>query len=188
LLVKNAETNADVTILTAYLDNLQEYGRISRDYKGCIKGIIESGEASTDELKIKEINVGIYVFRVSSLLEGIDLIVPHNKKGEFYLTDIMAILYNRGKKIENIVSENTAEVMGINNQRDLAVANNQGDTISILRNTSVSLSEAAAAFAITNATVALSLLSFEKLKLTQNLPGISSSPFVESGIQDDLQK
>ncbi|HHT9104445.1 MAG TPA: NTP transferase domain-containing protein [Candidatus Wujingus californicus] len=123
LLVKNAETNADVTILTAYLDNLQEYGRISRDYKGCIRGIIESGEASTDELKIEEINVGIYVFRVSSLLEGMDLIVPHNKKGEFYLTDIIAILYNKGKKIENIVSENTAEVMGINNQHDLAVAN-----------------------------------------------------------------
>src|SRR3990172_6449390 len=37
--------------------------------------------------------------------------------------DVISILYNKGKKIENIVSENTAEVMGINNQRDLAVAN-----------------------------------------------------------------
>src|SRR5574341_1062245 len=123
LIAANAETDADVTLLTACLDKPQGYGRILRDESGCIKEIIEENEASANELKIKVINVGIYVFEVASLLEGLDEIVPHNKKGEFYLTDIISILYGKGKKIKEFVSLDTAEVLGVNTQLELATAN-----------------------------------------------------------------
>lgn len=119
----NAKTNSDVTLLTACLDKPQGYGRISRDVRGCIKGIVEESEANINELKIKEINVGIYVFKTTSLFEGLDEIAPHNKKGEFYLTDIISIFYSKGKKIEGLASENPIEVLGINTQEELAVAN-----------------------------------------------------------------
>lgn len=123
LIAANAEANADVTLLTAILDKPQGYGRIFRDSHGCIKGIVEESEANTEELKIKEINVGIYVFKVASLLEGLNVIVPRNKKGEFYLTDIISIFYTRGKKIEGLKSTNPAEVLGINTQPELAAVN-----------------------------------------------------------------
>ncbi|MBU6391651.1 MAG: bifunctional N-acetylglucosamine-1-phosphate uridyltransferase/glucosamine-1-phosphate acetyltransferase [Planctomycetota bacterium] len=123
LIAANAETDADATLLTAYLDKPQGYGRILRDANGRIKGIIEENEAGADELKIKEINVGIYVFKVASLLKGLDEIVPHNKKGEFYLTDIVSILYGKGKKIKGLESSDTAEALGVNTQLELATVN-----------------------------------------------------------------
>lgn len=72
---------------------------------------------------MKEINVGMYVFKVASLLEGLEEIVPRNKKNEFYLTDIMSIFYRKGKKIDEIKNSNTTEVLGINTQSELAKVN-----------------------------------------------------------------
>ncbi|HLE87220.1 MAG TPA: hypothetical protein VI727_06120, partial [Candidatus Brocadiaceae bacterium] len=51
---------------------------------------------------------------------GLSEIAPRNKKGEFYLTDIISIFYRKGKKIEGLESINTTEVLGINTQRELA--------------------------------------------------------------------
>src|ERR1700682_24929 len=45
----------------------------------------------------------------------------------------------------------------------------------MLRKTKLSLSDATAAFATTNATVALSVLSFPQVRLTQNFPAMSFS-------------
>jgi len=123
LIVANAENDADMTLLTAFLDKPEGYGRILRDTHGCIKGIIEESETDADELQIKEINVGMYVFKVKSLLEGLAEIAPRNKKGEFYLTDIISIFYHKGKRIEGLESVNTTEVLGINTQRELAAVN-----------------------------------------------------------------
>lgn len=123
LVAVHAETNADVAFLTACLNRPQGYGRVCRDARGYINGIIEESEASADELKIREINVGMYVFRVPSLLEGLDAIAPHNKKGELYLTDIISIFYDKGRKIVGLEGIYTAEVLGINTQRELAEVN-----------------------------------------------------------------
>ena len=123
LVALHAETDVDVTLVTAQLDNPYGYGRISRDARGSIRGIVEQGEATEDELNIREINAGIYVFKTTALFEGLDAIVPHNKKGEFYLTDIISIFYNNGKKIEGFASENIVEILGINTQQELAIVN-----------------------------------------------------------------
>src|SRR3989304_5746602 len=120
LITVNKEADADLTLLTAFVDKPDGYGRIFRDAHRRIKGIIEESEASADELQIKEINVGMYVFKVKSLLEGLSEIAPRNKKGEFYLTDIISIFYRKGKKIEGLESINTTEVLGINTQRELS--------------------------------------------------------------------
>ena len=123
LIAAHREGDADLTLLTAFLDRPEGYGRILRDAHRRIKGIIEESEASAEELQIKEINVGMYAFKVKSLLEGLSEIAPRNKKGEFYLTDIISIFYRKGKKIEGLGSINTTEVLGINTQGELAVVN-----------------------------------------------------------------
>lgn len=123
LIAANAGTGADVTLLTAFLDAPKGYGRICRNADGRIRGIVEESEADADELKIREINVGIYVFKVTSLLEGLKEIAPRNKKGEFYLTDIISIYYGKGKCIEGLESTDITEVLGINTQRELAAVN-----------------------------------------------------------------
>ena len=123
LIAAHGEADADLTLLTAFLDRPEGYGRILRDAHRRIKGIIEESEASAEELQIKEINVGMYAFKVKSLLEGLSEIAPRNKKGEFYLTDIISIFYRKGKKIEGLESINTTEVLGINTQGELASVN-----------------------------------------------------------------
>ena len=123
LIAVNAEADADVSLLTAFLGRPEGYGRILRDARGRIKEIIEESEASAEELQIKEVNVGMYVFKVKSLLEALSEITPRNKKGEFYLTDIISIFYRKGKRIEGLESINTTEVLGINTQRELAAVN-----------------------------------------------------------------
>ena len=123
LIAAHREGDADLTLLTAFLDRPEGYGRILRDAHRRIKGIIEESEASAEELQIKEINVGMYAFKVKSLLEGLSEIAPRNKKGEFYLTDIISIFYRKGKKIEGLGSINTTEVLGINTQGELASVN-----------------------------------------------------------------
>ena len=123
LIAAHREADADLTLLTAFLDRPEGYGRILRVDHRRIKGIIEESEASAEELQIKEINVGMYVFKVKSLLEGLSEIAPRNKKGEFYLTDIISIFYRKGKKIEGLESINTTEVLGINTQGELAAVN-----------------------------------------------------------------
>lgn len=123
LIAANTGSNADVTMLSAHLERPKGYGRVSRDAQGRIKGIVEESEASAEEVKINEINVGMYGFKGASLLAGLDAIVPHNKKGEYYLTDIISIFYRSGKRVEGIIVTDTSEVLGINTQRELAEVN-----------------------------------------------------------------
>ncbi|MBE7548022.1 NTP transferase domain-containing protein [uncultured Candidatus Kuenenia sp.] len=119
----NNETAADVVLLTARLEKPKGYGRIYRDKNGSIAKIIEESEADGDVLAINEINAGIYAFKTKALLEGLSEVQPHNKKGEFYLTDIISILHNKGKKIEGIEADDAVEVLGINTQQELAIVN-----------------------------------------------------------------
>ncbi len=123
LVAAHTEKGADVTLSTVALENPHGYGRILRNARGCIQGIIEESEASESERKIKEINVGMYVFSVTSLLEGLDAITPHNTKGEYYLTDIIGVFRESGKRIEGFEIANTAEVLGINTQQELSAVN-----------------------------------------------------------------
>lgn len=123
LISMNNETAADVVVLTARLGKPRGYGRIYRDKNGCIIKIIEESEAAGDVLAINEINAGMYAFKTKALLEGLCEILPRNKKGEFYLTDIISLLHNKGGKIEGIEADDAVEVLGINTQQELAIVN-----------------------------------------------------------------
>jgi len=117
------ETGTDVVLLTARIQNPKGYGRISRDKNGCVREIVEESEANDEVLRINEINAGIYALKREALLDGLSEIAPRNKKREFYLTDIVSILYNKGKKIKGIEVHDSSEVLGINTQQELAIVN-----------------------------------------------------------------
>ena len=60
---KHLDQSADLTLLTAYLDNPTGYGRILRDERGSVVGIIEEKDATKEQKDIKEVNTGIYCFK-----------------------------------------------------------------------------------------------------------------------------
>ncbi len=118
------ENNLDATLLTAQLKNPTGYGRILRDKYSSICGIVEDKDADSFQLQIKEINTGIICFNKEKLFKALAAVKPNNRKREYYLTDIIAIIYKNGGLVDGIKIDNIDEVLGINNRLDLAKANN----------------------------------------------------------------
>jgi bifunctional UDP-N-acetylglucosamine pyrophosphorylase/glucosamine-1-phosphate N-acetyltransferase len=114
--------NFSCTLLSTVLKNPKGYGRIIRDKKGEIKGIIEEVDLSADRKKITEINSGIYCFNKDKLFRALEQITPNNKQGEYYLTDTVEILLKEGSTVGNIIVKDYSEILGINSRLDLADA------------------------------------------------------------------
>ncbi len=110
---------ASCTILTAEFENPGRYGRIVREGRN-VKKIVEAVDASPEELKIKEINSGIYVFNTKKLLKNLTKIKPDNVKKEYYLTDVVEILAEKGEKVCAYKTENPEEIIGINDRKTLS--------------------------------------------------------------------
>jgi bifunctional UDP-N-acetylglucosamine pyrophosphorylase/glucosamine-1-phosphate N-acetyltransferase len=113
------EKNNACTLLTTIIDNPVGYGRIIRNEKGEIIKIVEDKDANELEKKIKEINTSIYAFSWNKLKEVLPLISDKNVQGEFYLTDAVHFLFERGEKIDSLIVDSW-EVLGINNQWELS--------------------------------------------------------------------
>lgn len=120
LLNHHRQSQAAVTVLTAILEDAGKYGRMLRDEKGRIKGIVEFKDATKEELKIQEFNTGIYCFDNQKLFEALGKISNENQQKEYYLTDTLGILYAEGELVESVVLEDLMEVSGVNSQEQLA--------------------------------------------------------------------
>jgi len=110
------------TVLTALMDDPTGYGRIIRDDDGRVLKIVEHRDAAADQLKLKEINTGIYCFNSPKLFAGLKKITAVNTQGEYYLTDVLSVLRNDGESIGAVTVRDPLETMGINNRVQLAEA------------------------------------------------------------------
>ncbi len=116
------ESGNSVTVLTAEVDNPYGYGRIIRDSADNVKRIVEQKDASEEEKHITEINSGIYFFDAKELLFSLEKLTNDNSQGEYYLTDTLEIIRNKGLKIGAFVVEDSDEILGINDRIQLAEA------------------------------------------------------------------
>ncbi len=110
-----------LTFLSAELENPRSFGRIIRGESNLIK-IVEEKDATPSQRCIKESNVGVYLFKIKDLLEALPKISNKNKKGEYYLTDIIEIMSREKKKIGTYKTPESSEVIGINDRNELARA------------------------------------------------------------------
>ena len=120
LLDHHRATGADCTILSARLENPTGYGRIVRDDRDLFQRIVEQKDASDEERKIKEINVGIYCFDSTKLFRALSQLQPANAQGEYYLTDVAEILLQQGAKLSVFLHNDARELLGINSRAELA--------------------------------------------------------------------
>ncbi len=119
----HVENKADATLLTAKIDKPSGYGRILRDRYSSICGIVEEKDADDFQKDIKEINTGIACFNKENLFSALKDVKPNNRKKEYYLTDVIGILYRKGALIENTDLADIQEGLGINSRLELAKAN-----------------------------------------------------------------
>jgi len=120
LINTHRKNEAACTVLTIKLTEPASYGRIIRDKNDRIERIVEFKDATSKEKEVNEINTGIYCFDSKLLFTALKKIDNDNKQQEYYLTDTLAILNSMGKKVIGLVTDNKAEVTGINSQRELA--------------------------------------------------------------------
>ena len=116
-----AQHNA-VTVITACLPVPTGYGRIVRE-GDALAGIVEEKDADETQKRITEINSGAYWFRTGDLLDVLDSLSCDNAAGEYYLTDTVALLLQKGLRAGAYLTEHADVVMGANSQRDLLALN-----------------------------------------------------------------
>lgn len=123
LIEKHENDNADLTILTAILENPKGYGRIIRHPKTrSILAIREDRDCTYDELEVSEINSGVYVFNNELLFKYLKQIKNDNAQNEYYLTDLVDLFVKDGLKVEGCVVQDGKEIFGINDRIQLAYA------------------------------------------------------------------
>ena len=110
------EHRAAMTVLTAAPEELQGYGRVVRKSKNSdeVREIVEPKALTPELAKAKEINSGIYAFASKPLFAHIDSLGTKNAHGEFYLTDMAAILVAAGERVLALQAEDADEVLGAN--------------------------------------------------------------------------
>ena len=116
-----AAGDAEVSLLTDEMDDPYGYGRILRE-DGEIVGNVEERDASDEQKRIREVNTGVMCCPAGRLKTWLDKLNNDNDQGEYYLTDIPGIAVADGVKVHGVRAESTAEVMGINDRRQLAIA------------------------------------------------------------------
>ncbi len=117
----SASDRAAIVLVSAHLSNPTGYGRVLRDETGRILRIVEEADATEQELARTEINSGLYCFDGRWLAANI----PHlrkSRKGEYYLTDLIASAVAQGEEVVGVMAEDPVEVMGINDRAQLAEA------------------------------------------------------------------
>ncbi|NOY89033.1 MAG: NTP transferase domain-containing protein [FCB group bacterium] len=114
------KTKADATCLSAYVSNPKGYGRVVRDSQtDKLKEIVEHKEASDKVLKINEINTGTFCFDNQLLFKTLTQIDNNNSQREYYLTDCVKVMYNKGLRVSVVAAENPDEVLGVNSVEQL---------------------------------------------------------------------
>lgn len=122
-----AQKNA-VTVLSALTDDPDGYGRIIRDAHGNFIKSVEHKDAAPSERESHEINSGMYLFDTKELKYALDRLRPNNSQGEYYLSDALEIIKEKGLRVDAYRLDSSEDITGVNDQDQLAAA---ADVISL---------------------------------------------------------
>jgi bifunctional UDP-N-acetylglucosamine pyrophosphorylase/glucosamine-1-phosphate N-acetyltransferase len=118
LLAKHKRSKNLLSFLSFIDESMSGYGRIIRDGSGKVTGIVEDKHASSVEKKMyKELNGGVYVME-SETLSYLSNINKNSSSGEYYLTDIIGIMSEAGRRIDAYQCP-SEEIRGVNSRQEL---------------------------------------------------------------------
>ena len=120
---RHASAGAAATVTTRELEDPGSYGRIVRGPGGEVERIVETkhpGDATPEELAIREINAGTYAFAVEPLFEALAGVRADNSQGEYYLGDVLPLMRAAGHRVVAHLTEDEAVGLGVNTRAELA--------------------------------------------------------------------
>jgi bifunctional UDP-N-acetylglucosamine pyrophosphorylase/glucosamine-1-phosphate N-acetyltransferase len=109
-----------VTVLTAEVPDPFGYGRVLRDEAGSVIGIVEEKDASPEQAQVREINSGVFAFDGAFLADALGRVKNDNAKGEYYLTDVVAIAREDGRQVGAHRIDDVIQTEGANDRAQLA--------------------------------------------------------------------
>ena len=123
LVDSHREAGAAATVMTTELEEPGSYGRIVRDADGDVERIVEAktpGDATPEELEIKEVNAGTYAFDGRALAESLGRLTNDNAQGEYYLGDVLPLFREEGLRVAAYRAPDPGVNLGVNDRADLA--------------------------------------------------------------------
>jgi len=114
LVERHRRERASATLATVVVDDPAGYGRILRDSEGRFTGVVEDKNATPQERKIHEVNPSVYCFRAVDLFATLDRVPRNEASGEYYLTDVPALLKAQSKRIDAVNSLRPDEALSVN--------------------------------------------------------------------------
>ena len=96
-----------------------QFGRITRDENGEVSGIVEHKDCNEEQLKIRESNPSFFIFDSKFLWDNLKNLNTENAQGEYYLTDMIKVAKDQGKKIIAVPVSEESEVLGANTPEQL---------------------------------------------------------------------
>ena len=109
-----------VSILSGIVENPFGYGRVLRNSDGDVEAIVEEKDATPAQREVREINSGILAFDAEFLLGALPRIGNDNAKGEYYLTDVIAIAREDGLTVGAYPIDDVMQTEGVNDRAQLA--------------------------------------------------------------------
>jgi bifunctional UDP-N-acetylglucosamine pyrophosphorylase / glucosamine-1-phosphate N-acetyltransferase len=119
LLEAHARAGAQATIASMVLDDPAGYGRVVRGEDGAVARVVETkvaGDASDEELAIREVNAGVYAFDGAALRDALARLSPDNAQGELYLPSALELL----DRVAARPLDDPALLLGVNDRAELA--------------------------------------------------------------------
>jgi bifunctional UDP-N-acetylglucosamine pyrophosphorylase/glucosamine-1-phosphate N-acetyltransferase len=113
-------TDAELALLTVELDDPTGYGRILRDRKGRVTGIVEEKDASAKQKSIREVSTGLMAADTGLLRAWLAQIGNRNAQREFYLTDVAALAVKDKVGVSAVQPSSAWEALGVNSKDQLA--------------------------------------------------------------------
>ena len=120
--MEHVRVDADLSVLSMVLEEPGSYGRIVRNLRGEVRGIVEAKDASEQERNIREVNSGIYCASAGLLRAVLQSIDNANIQGEYYLTDLVQMAAVQGWKVQAVTASDPRELLGINTNEELEAA------------------------------------------------------------------
>jgi bifunctional UDP-N-acetylglucosamine pyrophosphorylase / glucosamine-1-phosphate N-acetyltransferase len=118
------EAGAAATIASMELDDPTGYGRVVRSPGGAVERVAETkraGDATEQELAIREVNAGLYLFDGGALLAALAELDSDNAQGELYLPGVLPLLAGAGKAVQAHPLSHPDLALGVNDRVDLAL-------------------------------------------------------------------
>jgi len=121
LLETHFKESNDCTLLTGESTLEMSFGRIVRDKNGGFQQVVEEKDCTPEQLEITELNTGVYVFDTPMLLNALKELKNDNAQGEYYVTDVPAIMLGTGAKIGILKRNLGNDIIGVNTLEQLGM-------------------------------------------------------------------